>query len=761
MRGYFYLGAALLLLPFSAKAENVSKDGPEIRERLDSVIVSAGRADRKTPVTFTMIGKKELRATNPINSIPMALSLQPSITSSNEGGTGLGYSKMSVRGSSGTQINITLNGITLNDSESQEVFWVNIPALSNILSSIQIQRGLGTSANGAGAFGASINMSTASVGTSPFANMEYGRGSWNTSTTTVSAGTGLLPSGLYASFAYSYGNTDGYIRNAYGKVQSAFGVIGWMKGSNSLKLTYLMGNQHTGITWMGLPLKKYNTGDLRYNSAGEYYDKMGNALYYNNETDNYTQHHIQLNFTHRIGEHLFWSTTANWTKGNGYYEQFKQNAKMKKYGYSPVEIDGTTYKKSDFIIRKALDNGYYVLNSNLKYIDERLMATAGVYLSSYSGKHFGDVVWASVLGDMHDYSDGRWYDNNAKKYEATAFARAEYDFGAGFSAFADLQYRGIRYAMQGPDDKSIATDYKNSWNFFNPRAGLSWISGDFIKVYGSVALGHREPGRSDLKENIRYVVQEKKAGRDAQVNLKPEKMFDVEFGMDMKIYDKLSYSVNFYMMEYRDMLLETGRLNESGYPIKENVPVSYRRGVELAAFWKVLPELHLDGNLALSMNKIKNYTAQVTQYDNQTDYHYLGVLKTHYDKVSMLNSPSIVGMARLSFMPFRRIGRGSLKSASMTLDGKFVGRQYWDNTENIDRAVPAYFVANMALNHEFSIDRGKLGLGAYINNLFNSRYYAYAWVSRTHFKDSNEMVQYEGLYPQSPINFMFKIYYRF
>lgn len=753
----------MVLLQSSANADNLSKsENPEIRERLDSVIVSASRAGKKTPVTFTMLGKQELRSVNPISSIPMALNLQPSVISANEGGTGLGYSKMTVRGSSGTQINITLNGITLNDSESQEVFWVNIPSLSNILSSVQIQRGLGTSANGAGAFGASINMNTASVGANPYVNMEYGRGSWNTSTTTVSAGTGLLPYGLYASFAYSYGSTDGYIRNAFAKVQSAFGVLGWMNEHNSLKLTYLMGDQHTGITWEGVPKAKYDAGDYKYNVAGEYFDSFGNPHYYGNETDNYTQHHLQLNYTHQFGEHFFWSTTANLTKGNGYYEEFKQGAKMKKYGYKPVDIKGVTYEKSDFIIRKAMDNIYYVLNSNLKFASDRLTATAGIYLSAYSGKHFGDVIWASVLGDSHNYAeDGRWYDNNAGKREITAFARAEYDFGAGFAGYADLQYRGLDYKMAGPDDKFIATDYKNNWNFFNPRIGLSWTKDDFIKVYTSVAMGHREPGRSDLKENIRFAVQEKAAGRAAEVGLKPERMIDAELGADIRISDKLSAAVNFYMMEYRDMLLETGRLNDVGYAVKTNVPVSFRRGVELSAAWQPAPEVRLDGNITLSMNKVKDYTAQVMQYNNSDDYNFLGLIEQHFDQVTMLNSPSAVGMARLSVSPFKRIGCGSLKSTTLSIDGKYVGRQYWDNTESLERSVPAYFVSNLSLNHEFNVGAGKLGLGGYINNLFNSHYYAYAWVSRTHFKDTDKMVQYEGLFPQAPINCMLKVYYRF
>ena len=285
MRGFLFIAASLMLIPFSS--QGVEKEGPDGKvERLDSVVVSSSRAGMNTPVTFTMVGKEELRRANPLNSLPGNLALQPSVVSVNEGGTGLGYSKMTVRGSKGSQINVTLNGITLNDAESQEVFWVNIPALSSMISSVQLQRGLGTSANGAGAFGASINMSTASVGADPFASAEMSLGSYGTFIGSFAAGSGLLDSGVYFNAAYSRGTTDGYIRNAFADVQSAMAVLGWMNERNSLRLTWLMGDQRTGITWEGISPEQYVV-DRRYNPAGEYYDQFGNVHYYDNETDNY------------------------------------------------------------------------------------------------------------------------------------------------------------------------------------------------------------------------------------------------------------------------------------------------------------------------------------------------------------------------------------------------------------------------------------------------------------------------------------------
>ena len=341
MRGFYFLAAlAAALLAPSVKAQ-------EKVEKLDSIVVSASRAGKATPVTYTM------------NSLPMTLNLQPSVVTSVEGGTGLGYSKLTIRGSKGSQINVTLNGITLNDAESQEVFWVNIPALTSLLSSVQVQRGLGTSANGAGAFGASINMSTASVGAEPTGRMELSFGSFGTFIATASASTGLLPGGWYAQGAYSRGYTKGYIRNAKADVQSALAVIGKMWENNSFRLTWLMGEQHTGITWLGISREQMEK-DRTYNPAGAYYDALGNEFYYDNETDNYCQHHLQANFTHRFPGQLTWSTTLNFTKGDGYFENYMDDAMPETFG-----IGVQPSYSSDFIVRQEMDNSYSVLNSTL------------------------------------------------------------------------------------------------------------------------------------------------------------------------------------------------------------------------------------------------------------------------------------------------------------------------------------------------------------------------------------------------------------
>ena len=323
--------------------------GAQEPERLDSVIVSASRAGTNTPVTHTDVGKEALRAANPMNSLPMTLNLLPSVVTYNEGGTGLGNSAMTIRGSKGSQVNVTLNGITLNDAESQEVFWVNIPALTALLSGVQVQRGLGTSANGTGAFGASVNMNTAFVAPDPSFRWELSAGSYGTVLTSVSGMSGLLPSGLYFSLAYSAGRTDGYIRNAGVESASLFSVLGWLKGRNSLRLTYLMGDQKSGMTWDGIDPAVYAV-DRRYNGAGEYVDDSGKTRYYPNQTDNYVQHHVQLNYTRQLTDALTWSSVADYTRGDGYDEYYKTGRKFAEFGYPFSKWQDQ--KKSDMIYRK-------------------------------------------------------------------------------------------------------------------------------------------------------------------------------------------------------------------------------------------------------------------------------------------------------------------------------------------------------------------------------------------------------------------------
>ena len=737
MRG-FLLSAALAAL-FPGNVQGALPEG--VVDKLDSAVVSTSRAGESTPVTYSMVSREQLQKAGPSNSLPMALALQPSVVAVNEGGTGLGYSKMTVRGVKGSQINVTLNGITLNDAESQEVFWVNIPALSSLLSSVQVQRGLGTSSSGSGAFGASINMSTASVSPDPYASVDLGYGSYNTFTATAAAGTGKSNKGFYFDFAYSKGLTDGYIRNAYADVASAYAALGWMNEKNSLRLMWLYGDQHTGITWNGIDLQQYEL-DRRYNPAGEYYDGFGNVRYYDNETDNYTQHHLQLNYTRLFGERLMWTSTFHWTNGDGYYENYRPSGISGQYGFSQ-NFTG------DFIVREALLNNYYVLNSDLRYRSDVLNITTGFTLSDYDGDHIGQVRWSDYLGDDYDYSSHSWYLNNGRKKEANVFVRAEYEPLDWLTAYADLQYRGVWLKMEGPEDDNVPLDYSTNWQFFNPRAGLSFRWSGKHKAFLSAAVGHREPGRADIKENIKNAW----LSDQPDVALKPEKMLDMEFGYSFNA-EKVSAAVNVYLMEYWDMLLETGKLSNVGYAIKENVDRGWRRGVELSVGYEPLRWLRADADFTFSSNKIRDYREYVQNVDAYESWVMTGrTTEFEYGTTSMLMSPSVLGSLRLTFVPW--------KGATVSVDGKYVGRQYLDNTMTISRSIPAYFVSNLAVSHTFELNKGSLGLSFYLNNIFNNMYYADGWCWKNIVEEDGALVDGIGIYPQAPLNYMLKVSYRF
>ena len=726
MKKELLFAAALAVLPLCAGAQE------EKTERLDSVVISASRAGDKTPVTHTDVGKDALRASNPSFSLPMALELLPSVVTYNEGGTGLGNSAMTIRGSKGSQINVTLNGITLNDAESQEVFWVNIPSITALVSGVQVQRGLGTTMSGAGDFGASINMNTALVQPDPSGRLSLSAGSFGTRMFQGNVSTGLLPGRWYMDLFISTSHTDGYIRGANVESASLFGVLGWLGKRNSLRLTLLHGQQRSGITWDGIDLEQYEK-DRRYNGAGEYVDDSGNVRYYPGQTDNYIQTHLQLNYTHSFTGALTWTSTLNYTRGDGYDEYYKMNRKLASFGFPGVtEVPA----KSDMIYRKKMDNDLWVLSSSLRYNAGPIRATAGVNLSHYRGGHFGEVLWVKSLEaagiGLQDKFQG-WYDNTGIKADASAFARAEWSPIDWLTAYADLQYRTINYTMAGPDDDGVSLNYASVWRFFNPRLGVTFEKGPH-RVFLSAAVGQREPGRGDIKENIKGEVSP----------IEPEKMLDVELGYRLSL-ERFTFQANLYAMEYKDMLLETGRLSNAGYAIKENMPRAWRRGIELQAAWMPVRWLALDGNATLSMNQIKDFTSYVP-YDDDSGRMY----PVNYGLTTMLMSPGVIGMARVRVMPW--------KGGEVSMNAKFVGKQYLDNSMREEMAVPFYWTAGASVSHGFNFG---LKLSAYVNNIFNRMYYAAGWRWESYNEAENVVYSGIGVYPQPPVNFMVKAEYSF
>lgn len=677
----------------------------DIQDTIPALTVFAGRAGQDTPVPHTTVSQEELRSRAVETSVPMALDTEPSVVSTNEGGTGLGYSQIRIRGVAGGQTSVSLNGISLNGAEDGEVFWVNIPALGKYLSSVQIQRGLGTSACGPGAFGAGINMSTESGVESLSAELDLG--SFGTFGGMIQAplvyghlGNGVLTAGG----AYSLQHTDGYIRNAFADVQSALGLVNWDNGNDRLALTVLFGQQHSGITWEGIPLAKYRE-DPRYNPAGEYRDSEGRLHYYDNQSDNYRQIHLQFNWKHSFSRNLKSSTTLNYTDGKGYYEQ-----------YRVAFLDGL----DDAITDDALDNSLYVLRSDLVWQTASLALSGGIYASLYRCGHYGTLRLPSAADDVRS-----WYDNDALKYEGDTYLRAEWPALRHATLYAELQGRVLHHSMTGPDEYGQDLDFARTWAFLNPRLGVTVRPSGRSRFMASAALGHREPTRADLQ---------------ASTLVRPETMLDLEASC-VFTGSHAAFSIGLYDMEYYDMLLETGRINDAGYVIKENTPRAFRRGVELSGRWKAVEKFSTSANVTLSTNRIKRYTAFLDCYD--ADWNPLGQRTEEYTDAPILLSPSAIAGAQLRYSP-------DWMNRGISLRYKYVGRQYWDNTGDASRMVPAYSTLGVSAAHCFNIRKMKLTLSAEADNVLDCQYYAYAWVWRAMVDD--RPYQTEGVFPQAPFN---------
>lgn len=668
--------AAILPLCATALAQTYSisdlEDDGEQFSSLDSIVVSATRVDSKSPVAFSNLNREQLSKIDPSYSLPMMLSLQPSVVTTNEGGTGLGYSKMRVRGSDPTRMNVTLNGISYNDSESQEVFWVNLPSLSSMLGSAQLQRGVGGSTNGVGAFGASLNLQSALPQEFPYAQVDLAAGSYFTALAGVRAGTGISKHGFSLDVDFNYNRTDGYIRNAFARVHSFMAEGSWYGDRSQVKIVYIHGKQHTGITWNGIS-KEQMEADRRYNPAGEYTDADGNICYYDNESDNYKQHIIQAIYSARITDRVSANATLNYTKGAGYYEQFKEDKKLSGYGFD-------TDLRSNLVRLKQMDNDFYAGSANIKYESSCALAQAGLNYSIYDGKHFGTLKWVDALPELD--TDRHYYDNTGLKKDFSAFLKvALYLYDGGLNLYGDVQVRNIRYNMAGYDDDFVTLDSDHPYNFVNGKAGASLRAGENGNVYASAAVAHKEPCRSDLKDAIVGGGQ-----------VLPERLLDYELGYRYS-GKKLSFAANCYFMEYKNQLVATGKISESGYMIKNNVARSWRRGVELSAGWQILGNLRVDANSTFSRNKIAGENAT-------TD---------------LMLSPNYIGAFSATWKPIAKL--------DIVLSDKVVGKQYYDNLSNPDHILPAYNTLNLAASYDF----GKLKIAIFANNILNAKYVADAW----------------------------------
>ena len=706
---------------------------------LNEIIVSATRVNEHAPIAFNNVSAQEIKANNTAKNIPYILQTLPSIVAYSEDGSGVGNTSFRIRGTDATRINVTLNGMPLNNPESQEVYWVNIPDLSNSLQSIQVQRGVGSSTNGSGAFGASISLKTQGARPQAYGEASTGVGSYNTFTSTIAAGTGILKNGLSFDARYSRVTGDGYIRNGKVNHRSAYASASYYNKNQLFKLSYLNGIQHTGITWEGISPEQLKT-DRKYNPAGAYYDEAGNVHYYENETDNYYSDIIQFTYSNALSDKLSLNVGLSYNHGYGYYENYKADQKFKKYGLDPQLVNDSTYKSSDVITRKLMKNNFYVGNFTLNYISDKLTLTGGGNLTSYQGDHYGKLLWVKYNKNISDKYE--WYRGDADKKEFSVFGKITYNILDNLAIFGDMQYRYIDYRMSGIDDDLENITNKNYYSFFNPKAGLSY-SFNNNEVYASLSISNREPLRTDIKESVK--------GGSTQ-KIQPERMFDYELGYRYSSAIA-SFNANLYYMRYKDQMVQTGKLNDVGYKLMQNVPTSYRMGIELSGAVQPANWIRIDANVTLSQNKIKNYTAYYDLYNNQNDYEFVKQTSEYLGTTNISFSPNVIGSGILTITPY--------KALSLALVGKYVGKQYYDNTSNKDNRLADYFVSNIVLGYTFKTQKiGEVDIQFSVNNILNKRYVGNAWVATDKFEDGSEIV-YTGLYPQATRNIMAKLGIRF
>lgn len=689
-KSIFFLLSSIFFTQLSFAQE---QDSTKVN-KLDDVLVSAVRVTTKTPVTFSNMDKKEIKFRNLGQDIPVLMNYLPSVVTTSDAGGGIGYTGIRVRGSDATRVNVTINGIPYNDSESQGTFWVNMPDFASSVESLQLQRGVGTSTNGSGAFGASLNMLTDSYASKPTGEISSSFGSFNSNKNTVKFSTGLLNDHFELAGRLSTIKSDGYIDRGSSDLKSYFLQGTYVGKTTLIKALVFGGTEKTYQSWNGIDAETLNS-DRRYNSAGKYTDEAGNTRYYDNETDNYKQDHYQLHWSESISDK--WSTNLafHYTKGKGYFENYKEDAAMADYGLLPVGTITTT----DLVRQKWLDNDFYGTTFSAKYKEEKLDVIIGGGWNKYEGDHYGKVIWAryasqSELGD-------HYYDDSSTKTDGNIFAKANYQFTEKLSFYGDLQYRRVQYKANSAETGLV----NDTFNFFNPKAGLNYEINQKNTLYFSYARANREPNRTDYEGG----------------NAKPEKLNDFELGWRFNS-EKFQLNSNFYYMAYKDQLILTGRLDDVGAPIRANTEKSYRLGFEVDATIKLSEKFILRPNFTLSSNK---------NVDLAVEGQYYGTTNIAY-------SPNIIAGNIIVYSP--------IQSLHISLLQKYVGEQYMNNIELPSAKLADYFVNDLNVSYEIkpkSVFKSIMITGL-VNNILDKKY-----VSNGAMYDI-----YPYYYPQAGINFL-------
>ncbi|WP_207535797.1 TonB-dependent receptor [Desertivirga arenae] len=687
----------------------------------DAVIVKATRASESSPTTFKNIDNEELAKNNLGQDLPYLLNQTPSVVVSSDAGNGIGYTGIRIRGSDPTRVNVTINGIPYNDPESQGTFWVNLPDFASSVDNIQIQRGVGTSTNGAVAFGGSLNIQTTTRHDTAYAELNSAGGSFGTLKNTINAGSGLIANKFTVDGRLSAITSDGFIDRGSSNLKSFFSSAAYYGKKDLLRVNIFGGKEKTYQVWNGVPEAKLrgNSDALLthyYNNQGSLYftpedslnlwnsDKRTYSQFlYNNQTDNYNQTHYQGLYTHTFNPALSLNTALHYTFGKGYFEEFKNNTTLEKYGLNSTLFGGAPKQKTDLVRRRWLKNDFYGLTYSLNYAPstEYSVIIGGAY-NEYDGDHFGEVISATLPVSSINQ---QYYLGHGLKKDFNIYGRIDFQVGKA-RIFYDLQYRYVDYSITGTDKTLAEQDLQYYHKFFNPKAGITYSIDNHSNAYASFAIGNKEPNRDDYRYALPGVVPQAETLKNVEAGYRNAE----------KAYN---FGINYYGMFYRNQLVLTGKVNDVGEYIRQNVPISYRMGFELDGRVLLSKDLSWGANVTLSRNKVKNYTEFMDDYDNG------GQASNTYGKADIAFSPSVIAGSDLSYKIF--------KGFETALLSKYVGKQYLDNTSNEDRKLNPFFVNDISLRYNIQARRLKnIGLTLLVNNVFNEKYesngYTYTYI---------------------------------
>lgn len=729
------LAAACSAIPALA-SQTAEADSTKVIN-LHDVEVTANRAQQRTPISFTNFTAEDIRRSNDGRDIPFMIEATPSVVVTGDAGGGIGYSGIRVRGTDASRINITANGVPINDAESHNVYWVNMPDLASSLRDIQIQRGAGTSTNGAGAFGASINMITDAPSLTRSAEVVASYGSYNSNRQTVKVSSGLFGEHWSVDARFSHIGSDGYIDRASSKLWSYMGQLAYMGRNTTVRLLAFGGKEQTYMAWDYASKEDMEKYGRRYNPCGEYTASDGSTAYYPNQFDHFVQHHIQLIGAQSLGRDWRLNVTFHYTKGDGYYDQYKTGRTLVEYGLKPfVNAEGETVEKSDLVRLKYNDNDFGGGMFNISYTGRRLNAVFGGAANWHRGNHFGQVAWVrNYVGPIDPLQ--QYYFNVGRKFDTNVFARADVDIYRGLSAYADMQFRHIRYSIRGVSDNydwntesGAALDVLRNYNFFNPKVGVAYNSGAH-RAFASWSVAHKEPVRDNFTDS------------DPNHYPEAERLFDYEAGYSY-ITSLFSVGVNLYYMDYKDQLVVTGQLSDTGNPLSVNVPDSYRMGVELQGAVTPVDWFDWTVNATLSRNRIKNFTEYI--YEDE----WTNPISFDCGNTPIAFSPDFIFNTAFNF---------HVSGFDASLTGRYVSKQYMTNTHNDEASLDGYFVSDLHAGYTFGKIAGvkALRLGVTVYNIFNKKYCNNGYAGAGYYKgDNGEPViyRYAGYAAQAPAHVM-------